>query len=266
MFDCLTCQERIVHWALRETQRPRDRNRTRWGRVCENSRRCSKASVCAADFGEAAMKLIGMLDSPYVRRVAISMKLLGFDFEHLNWSVGADFERIREYSPLGRVPALVLDDGDVLPDSAPILDYLDELAGPERALVPRAGRERREALRLISLAVGAAEKGRDQLYEVVFRPAEKRHEPWSARCRAQMHGALAELERATRAKSGTQWLVADRLSQADITVACMATLLIDGLPKEMESAPYPSLRVHVARCEALPEFVATRVKWSAPGA
>ena len=57
------------------------------------------------------MLLIGMFDSPYVRRVAVSLKLLGIPFDHGNWSVGADFDRIREYSPLGRVPVLVMDDG-----------------------------------------------------------------------------------------------------------------------------------------------------------
>jgi glutathione S-transferase len=70
------------------------------------------------------MLLIGMFDSPYVRRVAISMKRLGFPFEHGNWSVGADFERIRQYSPLGRVPVLVMDDGVALSNSSAILGAL----------------------------------------------------------------------------------------------------------------------------------------------
>jgi len=60
------------------------------------------------------MLLIGMYDSPFVRRVAISMQLCGIAYEHGNWSVGADFERIRQYNPLVRVPTLVLDDGAVL--------------------------------------------------------------------------------------------------------------------------------------------------------
>jgi glutathione S-transferase len=210
------------------------------------------------------MKLIGMLDSPYVRRVAISMKLLGTPFEHLNWSVGKDFERIRQYSPLGRVPALVLDDGDVLPDSAAMLDYLDEQAGPERALLPSSGRERREVLRVMSLALGACEKGRDQLYETLYRPPEKRHEPWVERCRTQMHGALAELEHVAARERATPWLVGGRLTQADITTACIFTLLSDVLADTIVSAPYPGVRAHVAHCESLPEFVATRLKWSAP--
>ena len=80
------------------------------------------------------MLLIGMYDSPYVRRVAISMKLCEIAFEHGDWSVGADFEKIRRYNPLVRVPTLVLDDGEVLLDSATLLDYLDEMVGPRRPL------------------------------------------------------------------------------------------------------------------------------------
>src|SRR5580658_49176 len=86
-----------------------------------------------------AMLLIGMFDSPFVRRVAVSLRLLGLPFEHAAWSIGRDFERIRAYNPLGRVPTLVLDDGEALLDSSVILDYLDERVGYERALLPRAG-------------------------------------------------------------------------------------------------------------------------------
>ena len=100
------------------------------------------------------MILIGMFDSPFVRRVAVSMNLLQVPFEHRNWSVGKDFELIRQFNPLGRVPALVQGDGDTLIESAAILDFLDENAGPARALLPQSGEPRREALRIIAVAVG----------------------------------------------------------------------------------------------------------------
>src|SRR2546423_15604868 len=111
------------------------------------------------------MILIGMFDSPFVRRVAVSMKLLGMSFEHRNWSVGKDQAEIRKFNPVGRVPTLVLDDGEVLIESSAILDYLDELVGEERALLPRTGAARRRGLKLMSIASGAAEKGVAQLYE-----------------------------------------------------------------------------------------------------
>ena len=210
------------------------------------------------------MLLIGMFDSPYVRRVAISLKRLELPFEHRNWSVGADFDRIRTYSPLGRVPVLVMDDGTVLVESGAILDAIDDLVGPTRALLPAGGSSRREALRLIALAVGAGEKARDQLYERMVRPPGKYHEPWVARCREQMHGALGELEAGVSQRALGSWLVDDRLTQADITVTCLGTLLNDTLHVFEGGDPaYPSLSAFVAHCEALPEFQATRAKWFA---
>jgi glutathione S-transferase len=209
------------------------------------------------------MLLIGMFDSPYVRRVAVSLKHLEVPFEHANWSVGADFERIREFSPLGRVPVLVLNDGTALVDSTAILDEIDDHVGPTRALLPATGASRREALRLIAFAIGAGEKARDQLYERMVRPPEKVHEPWLARCRDQMHGALGLLEAACGERGSAAWLVDGRLTQADITVACIATFLSESLDVFGGPAPYPALRAHVARCEALPEFRATHAPWFA---
>src|SRR4051812_5029631 len=175
------------------------------------------------------MLLIGMFDSPFVRRVAVSMKLLGVPFEHANWSVGRDFDRIREYNPLGRVPTLVTDDGLRLMESAAILDYLDERAGPDRALLPRSGAERRAALNLIAMATGAAEKGVAQLYERVFRPEEKRHAPWVERCHVQMSASLAALDGQVGERGISQWLVGNRMTQADITAVCAFTFLDDAL-------------------------------------
>src|SRR5258708_15015115 len=101
-----------------------------------------------------------MVDSPCVRRVAVSMNLLGVAFEHRNWSVGKDFELIRQFNPLGRVPTLVQPDGEALIESTAILDLLDEYAGPDRALLPRSGKDRREALRVMAVSQGGPdEKG-----------------------------------------------------------------------------------------------------------
>jgi glutathione S-transferase len=209
------------------------------------------------------MLLIGMFDSPFVRRVAVTMKLLGIDFEHANWSVGKDFDRIREYNPLGRVPTLVLPGGETLFESAAILDHLDELAGPERALLPASGRDRREALNLMAMATGAAEKGVQQLYERIFRPEEKRHQPWIERLRLQMTASLGAIER-YMGQTQTPWLVGKRLTQADITVVCAFTFLNDALRVAADAAMFQSLAALATRCEAMPEFAGTRERFSAP--
>ncbi|MDP9084088.1 MAG: glutathione S-transferase family protein [Pseudomonadota bacterium] len=209
------------------------------------------------------MILIGMFDSPFVRRVAVSMNLLGIPFQHRNWSVGRDFQRIQQFNPLGRVPTLVQSNGETLIESSAILDFLDEGAAPGRALTPRSGSSRREALRIMAVATGAAEKGVAQVYETAFRPAEKRYAPWMERCHTQMHAALAELERMSQARAGA-WLVGDRMTQADITSTCVYTFLVDALDINRSSAAYPGLGQIAARCEALPEFSSVRAEWFAP--
>ena len=209
------------------------------------------------------MILIGMFDSPFVRRVAVSMNLLDMAFEHRNWSVGKDFEMIRQYNPLGRVPTLVPRGGEALIDSAAILDFLDESAGSERALLPRAGKARREALWILAVATGAAEKGVAQVYETAFRPPEKRHRPWVERCDAQMHAALADLDRRAQARAG-QWLIGDGMTQADITTTCVYTYLEDAFAVNGDSTVYPGLAGLAARGEALPEFRSARAEWFAP--
>lgn len=210
------------------------------------------------------MLLIGMFDSPFVRRVAISLKFHEVPFEHANWSVGRDFDRIREYNPLGRVPTLVTNDGERLVESAAILDYLDELAGPERALLPAAGPDRRLALKLTAMATGAAEKGVLQVYERVFRPEAKRHEPWVDRCRSQMIGSLGEIDRHLGERGVSQWLVGKRMTQADITAVCAFTFLNDALRVASDPAMFQSLAMLAKRCESLPVFQDTRVQFHAP--
>ena len=210
------------------------------------------------------MLLIGMFDSPFVRRVAVTLKLLGLEFEHANWSVGKDFERIREYNPLGRVPTLVLPSGEKLFESAAILDYLDELVGPERALLPAAGPERRQALNLIAMATGAADKGVLQLYEGVFRPESKRHQPWLDRLRLQMGSSLSAIDRYMGERGVAQWLVGKRMTQADVTAVCAFTFLNDSLRVASDVVMFHSLATLAARCEALPAFSETRLPFAAP--
>ena len=209
------------------------------------------------------MILIGMFDSPFVRRVAVTMHFLSMPFEHRNWSVGKDFELIRRYNPLGRVPTLVLDDDETLIESGAILDFLDERAGPERALLPRAGRPRQLALRYMSVASGAAEKGVLQIYESAFRPADKRHEPWVLRCRVQMHAGLAELERHTKARKG-DWLIGAHMTQAGITVACVYRFLNEALLGGAALQQYPALGDFCAQLEALKEFRAVEIPAFSP--
>ena len=206
------------------------------------------------------MILIGMYDSPFTRRVAIALALRGLDFEHRNWSVGADFDRIRDYSPLGRVPVLVLDDGDVLTESSSILDWLEHEV-PGAALLPAPPRERREAMRLIGLASGAADRCVGLVLERIFHPEATQSKALLARGVAQIEGTLAALDAAC-AKRPAQWLVGEAMTLADITVACYTTYLGNALPADL--ARWPALAAHVERCEAIEVFAHHHAPFSTP--
>ena len=100
---------------------------------------------------------------------------------------------------LGRIPALVLDSGEVLLDSAAIIDHLDATYGGERALTPPAGAERRAVLRVAALMMGACDKLLQAAYERNHRPPEKVHQPWIDDCMAQAANALAAVDAMVRA-------------------------------------------------------------------
>jgi glutathione S-transferase len=198
--------------------------------------------------------LVGQYDSPYVRRCAIALHLLGLPFERNTLSGFADAEAMRRINPLGRIPSLILDDGEVLIDSAAILDHLDSRVAPERRLLPPAGRDRRAALRVVALATGCVDKAGAIVYERALRPPEKVHQPWIDRCRTQLDSGLAALEAATAGG----WYVADRPLQPDITVACMFDYLGDRLAEAVPAGAYPRLAAFAERFAALPAFAATR--------
>jgi glutathione S-transferase len=200
-----------------------------------------------------AMILVGQYDSPYVRRVAISLHLLGLPFTRNTISGFANAEAMRRINPLGRIPSLILDDGEVVIDSAAILDHLDQLVGPERALLPLSGRERRQALRIVALATGVVDKAGAIVYERTLRPAEKIHTPWIERCRTQLDSGLAALE----ASTGAGWYLRDRPMQPDITVACALGYLRDRLPEAFSGGAYPRLEAFAAFFARLEAFHAT---------
>lgn len=196
------------------------------------------------------MILVGQYDSPFVRRVGISLRRLGFAYEHDTRSVFGDFDSMRTTNPLGRIPSLVLDGGEVLIDLVAILDWLDQEVGPQRALLPPAGPERRHALRRISLAIGAVDKAGAGAYERIIRPTAYRWPDWIARCRTQAAGALAALAK-------EPWPADAPLDQPQITTACMLRYVQMADPELISPGRYPSLDALSARCETLPEFKAT---------
>ena len=198
------------------------------------------------------MFLIGQYDSPFTRRVAIALRLYGLTFEHRPWSTFGEGDRIAPYNPLRRVPTLVLDGGGAVIDSTAILDYLDELVGPERAMIAERGPARRQALRVCALASGLGDKAVSLLYERVLRKEPSKI--WVDRCEAQVGGVLEVLEKERDGVITPYWFGAG-IGHADIAVACVLRFAREAHPALFPAARYPALEAHAARCEALPAFI-----------
>jgi glutathione S-transferase len=196
------------------------------------------------------MKLIGMLDSPFVRRVAISMRLLGLPFEHAAISVFRGFDAFQQINPVVKAPTLICDDGRVLMDSTLLLVYAEALAG--RSLMPTAPAELVRELRLIGLALAACEKTAQIVYERGLRPAEKRHEPWIERVSGQLEAAYRELDDELAAQPLDTSEA--KLRQSGITVGVAWTFTQFLLPEVVPGAAFPHLVAHAAAAEALPVF------------
>lgn len=197
------------------------------------------------------MQLIGMLDSPYVRRTAISLRLLGIAFEHRSVSVFSTFEQFRSINPVVKAPSLVCDDGELLMDSSLILDYAEGLAAP-KSLMPFAIKERQHALRVIGLALAACDKSVQIVYERNLRPAEKHHQPWLDRVRGQLLAAYSALEVELRHRP----LNTQKLTQAGISSAVAWQFTQSMLPEIVVAAEHPRLQAFSREAEQLPEFMA----------
>lgn len=200
------------------------------------------------------MKLIGMLDSPYVRRVAISAKCLGVALEHESVSVFRHFDQFQRINPVVKAPTLVLDDGNVLMDSTLIIDYLEALAAPGKSLMPVDSGQRLRSLRLIGLALAACEKSVQIYYERNLRPMEIQHAPWVERVEGQLAAAYDLLEQ----ELGKQPLVTDgTLDQAGITVAVAWSFTNLVVPDQVQGKSFPSISAFTAYAEGLEAFVST---------
>jgi glutathione S-transferase len=207
------------------------------------------------------MILIGQYDSPFVRRVAIAMRLYGVGFEHRPWSTFGDGDKIAPHNPLRRVPTLVLDSGEALIESAAILDYLDEWIGPDQAMIAARGPERRHVLRICALAMGLGDKAVSLIYERALRKEPSKI--WVERCVAQIGSVLEVLEKARAATKTPFWFGA-RIGHADIAVACVLRLTSELDPQLFDRARYPALAAHAATCEALPSFQEIAQKLNPP--
>jgi glutathione S-transferase len=193
-----------------------------------------------------------MLDSPFVRRVAISAQLLGLEYEHNPLSIFRTYDAFRKLNPLVKVPTLVCDNGRLLVDSTLIIDYLETLSG--NSLMPDDPGQRQFALQHIGTAMVSMEKVAQMIYETKLRPEEKQHAPWLERLNQQLTSALALMENAVG--DGQSWMLGDEFTQADLTTAVGWRFVKYSQPTIGVDEDYPGLAQFSARAEELPEFVA----------
>jgi glutathione S-transferase len=208
--------------------------------------------VCstAARQREDLMQLIGMLDSPYVGRVAIALIIAKTPFIHRPISLFRHIDQFSKLNPLLKAPTLLTDDGVALMDSSLILDYLAGVHSRIAALTPTKPRQRLEALRATGLALAVMEKAVQRHYERVVRPAEKQHEPWVDRVMRQLTAGLSALDSEL---PGSGW-IGGELGVADITVVCAFGFTRSLLADVVKTSRYPNLGAFCARAEALSPF------------
>jgi len=196
------------------------------------------------------MRLIGMLDSPYVRRAAVSFQLLGVGFAHESISVFRGFDRFAAINPVVKAPTLVCDDGETIMDSSLIIDYAESLA--RRSLLPGELPARQHALRTVGLALAACEKCVQLVYERMLRPEDKRHAPWVERVTAQLLAAFDAIEadlarRPLAAESAT-------IGQDGITAAVIWHFTQSVQAETVPASRCPRLQAFSLAAERLPEF------------
>ncbi|KAF1048681.1 MAG: putative GST-like protein YibF [Herbaspirillum frisingense] len=202
------------------------------------------------------MQLIGMLDSPFVRRVAISLQLLDLPFDHQPVSVFRTVEQFRGINPVVKAPTLICDDGEVLMDSSLILEYAEALSAAVsgRNLVPSDIPGLQRSLRVTGLALAACEKSVQIIYEHELRPAEKLHQPWLSRVSAQLLAAYDALEAVFEKQSPA--VTSAAIDQAVVSTAVAWQFTQQMVPDAVPAARYPALAALSAGAERLPEFAA----------
>ncbi len=201
------------------------------------------------------MQLIGRTASPFVRRVAATLNLYGMPFENLALATATQGAEIARFNPVGRVPALVLDSGEMIVDSAAIIDWLDHQVGAARALTPLSGPDRFAVTRPLAIALGAAEKAVAGTYEADRRPADKVWPENVEKLVAQSQGGFAALD----AMLTGEWLALGRMTQADVT-AGIALDAAEAFAPAAHKGRYPRLSALRDRLNAIPAIGSSKFK------
>lgn len=182
------------------------------------------------------MKLYISAASPYARKVRVMLieKKVPHDVETVNLWEPNDLQGV---NPLGKVPALQLDDGRVLINSSLIADFLDS-RHPDPRFIPADPDLRVDVKRFEALADGMMEAAAASIYEARFHDEARRSRDWLERQRGKIDKGFAALESMLGSR---RWCVGDAMSLADLTIACHIGFIMLRRPDLFPQDQHPQL-------------------------
>jgi len=198
------------------------------------------------------MKLVASKTSPYARKIRIILAEKKLAFEFAGENVWDPATRIGDYNPLGKVPALVTDEGETLFDSPVIAEYLDGLGGTR--LLPAGGIERARVKRQEALGDGIADAGIAVFLERK-REAARQDGAWIERQLGKVRSGMAAIEKELGDKP---YLGGESPSLGDIACGCALFWAEFRMPELGWRAKHPTLDAWARRLEARPSFSSTR--------
>ena len=201
------------------------------------------------------MKLIGSPTSPYVRKVRVVMAEKKLECQLVVEDVWAN-DQILQTNPLGKVPCLVLEGGDVVYDSRVIVEVLDNLS-PVSKLIPATGRERTEVRTWEALADGLLDASILARLEATWagRTDQQRSQAWIDRQLSRVDSALVAMSQGLGEQA---WCAGGHFSLADIAVGCALGYLDFRFPQLPWRERHPNLQRHADKLLARPSFVESR--------
>jgi glutathione S-transferase len=182
------------------------------------------------------MKLYISAGSPFARKIRVMLleKQAPHEVEMVDLWAANDY---RETNPVGKVPALKLDDGRVLVNSPLIADYVDGRF-PRPRFIPEDPDRRLEVRRWEALADATMDAAVASLYEARFHDEARRSQAFLDRQRGKIDGGFAALEQAL---GGRPWCVGDAMSLADIAIACHIGFILVRRSEFFPPDRYPGL-------------------------
>jgi len=199
------------------------------------------------------MKLIGSLASPFVRKARIVLAEKKIDYQFVLEDVWSPETTIHTFNPIGKVPCLVMEDGEAVFDSRVICEYVDTLS-PVGKLIPQSGRERVEVRCWEALADGMLDAAVLIRLEGTQREASQRNDDWLARQRRKIDEGLVAM---SQGLAGKPWCANNHYSLADVAVGCALGYLDFRMPELNWREKYPNLDKHFGKLSQRQSFIDT---------